>query len=99
MVVAGLSPPGHKGLGGKADVTGLSRCSLLVCNQTRHRSNEVRAPARYAQHVSRRLAAGRWHPMSRSNQSMRRRLGDNLPTQWMVSQLLEHLMKVAMPVG
>jgi hypothetical protein len=29
------------------------------CNQTRHRSREVRTPARYVEHVSRGVAAGR----------------------------------------
>lgn len=48
------------------------------CNQTRHRSREVRKPARYVEHVSRRVAAGRWHPLAASNLSMRPRLHDHI---------------------
>lgn len=51
---------------GGRDEPGNIVAACRFCNQTRHRSRRVRAPARYAQHVARRVAAGRWHPLARS---------------------------------
>lgn len=34
------------------------------CNRNRHRAKQVLTPERYAQHVRRRVAAGRWHVAS-----------------------------------
>ena len=63
---------------GGRNVAGNIVAACWFCNQTRHRSREVRTPARYVEHVSRRVAAGRWHPLAASNQSMRPRLGDHI---------------------